>query len=124
MASRRWRSALTLEGCVGTLQSVLGPATADERSNLVRHHDLIGPGLADAVRLVLLGGVDPELATEAMTDSGVVEVVHGSIHEHEVSSGIDVAGDTPGHFGQVLDVDMLGDHHDRLGEHHQPESPE
>jgi hypothetical protein len=59
-----------------------------------------------------------------VAESRVIEVVHRPLDDHEVAPGIDVAGGAPGHLGQVVDVHVLADDHDGLGEHHQAHAPE
>src|SRR5439155_6033615 len=78
----------------------------------------------DGVHVRLLGGVDAQLAPEAVADGRVIEIVRRPVHDEKVARRIDIARGPPGHFREVVDVDVLGDHDDVLGQHHEPEPPE
>src|SRR2546430_5197299 len=105
-------------------EAVVLPAPGDELTDLVRHHDLLGPGLHDVVERALLGRVDPELAAESVAERGVIEVVHRALEHHEVALRVDVAGGAPGDLREIVDVHAVADDDDRLRQHHEPHAPE
>src|SRR5438067_931049 len=59
-----------------------------------------------------------------MTECGVVEIVGGAVHDHDVPLRIDIAAGAPGDLGKILDIHVLGHHEDVLGQHHEPEPPQ
>src|SRR5262249_16322969 len=105
-------------------ETVILPAARDAVANLGAHANLLGPRLTHVVERALLGRVDAQLATVTVSKRGVIQVVHRTFENDEITTRIDVAGGPPRHFREIVDVYVLADDHDRLGEHHEPHAPQ
>ena len=64
----------------------------------------------------LAGGVNAELAAETGRGRGHIKVVNGAVGQDQVGGGVEVVGNAPGHFGGVLHVNEMVNHHDDFGQ--------
>jgi len=80
------------------------------------HFDHGGPGAVEAFGLPLSGGVDAHFAAVVGQAAGVVERVDRAEGELNIAFRVDVVGDTERDFADVLDVAILVDNDDDLGE--------
>src|SRR6266545_6337064 len=106
------------------LNAELLPHRIDASLRLLVHHDLVRPLAREAFFLPFARRVDPHLRAEREAAARVVEHVDRPHREAHVALGIDVVQrDPPGLLG-IAHVDVLVQHHDHLGERHQPLPPQ
>src|SRR5437899_9867388 len=88
------------------------------------HHDPVGPLAREALLFPLARGVDPHLRAERERPARVVEHVDRPQREPHVALGIDVVQRHPPRFLRIPHVHVSIEHHDALGERHEPLAPQ
>ena len=63
----------------------------------------------------LLRGVDAHLGAQAEGGGGVIQHVDGAVHDHQVALRVHVGEGAPGALGEIVDVHVLVEDHERLG---------
>src|ERR1700728_1258552 len=88
------------------------------------HLDFIGPAAGETLLGPFSRRVDAHFRTEILPASGVVQRVHRTECEADVTFRIDRAQRFPYHFARVLHVDVVIDNYYDLREHRLPERPD
>src|SRR2546422_7477314 len=114
-----WPSRRTSE-----LDAKLPPHRVHLLLRLWIHHDPVRPLAREPFFLPFASGVDAHLRAEGEGAAGVVEHVDRPQGEPHVALGVDVVERHPPRLPRVLNVHILIEHDDHLGERHQPLPPE
>src|SRR2546425_22222 len=114
-----WPSRRTSE-----LDAKLPPHRVHLLLRLWIHHDPVRPLAREPFFLPLASGVDSHLRAEGEGAARVVEHVDRPQGEPHVALGVDVVERHPPRLPRVLNVQILIEHDDHLGERHQPLPPE
>ena len=66
----------------------------------------------------------PTLGAQAEGGGGVIQHVDGAVHHHQVALRVHVGEGAPGALGEIVDVHVLVEDHERLGGRHLPRAPQ